>query len=157
MMPFVVARVQGSEFRRDFIGTKHRIDAGAFAEWQRATLTALTFMRRNGYRDRTGVLSASMRSDVQYEGPLRYRSRVGAYAKYALFVDQPTRAHEIRARRAPNLVFWWEKMGVLFVGKRVMHPGTKGALFSEMTAKHMIGRFQVGTQVAVDRAVGGTG
>lgn len=50
--------------------------------------------------------------------------------KYASFVDAGTRPHPIEARRKPNLAFYWPKMGGLFVGKRVNHPGTQAYGFA---------------------------
>jgi hypothetical protein len=32
-------------------------------------------------------------------------------------------AHPISAVNGPNLVFWWEKAGMTFIGPKVMHPG----------------------------------
>lgn len=51
--------------------------------------------------------------------------------KVARFLDTGTRAHPIVARRAPQLVFYWARMGRMFYGKRVNHPGTKATAFIE--------------------------
>lgn len=50
--------------------------------------------------------------------------------RYASFVDAGTRPHVIEARRKPNLVFFWPKIGGIFVGKRVNHPGTQAYGFA---------------------------
>jgi len=141
---------------RDLQKIKKAIDAAAFKSWSRSTRAALMFMKRNGYFDRTGELTRSMRQESTRTGYLRFKSKVSANARYALWVDQPTRAHDIVARRAPFLVFFWAAPKgpnqVVFF-RKVRHPGTRGALFSDMTRKHMVGRFQVSTQVAVDAAI----
>ena len=154
-MIHVTAQTAGAQ--EDLVRTRNRIAAAGARSWLAATKTALRFMQRNGYFDRTGTLTKSMRYTFVSTGFLQFRSEVIASASYALFVDQPTRPHEIVARRAPFLRFYWgppKGPGAVVFFKKVQHPGTRGALFSDMTRKHMIGRFQVGTQVAID-AVGG--
>lgn len=44
-------------------------------------------------------------------------------APYAAPVHEGARPHRIVARRAPLLVFFWEKRGVEFRGRSVNHPG----------------------------------
>lgn len=56
-------------------------------------------------------------------------STVTSANKVATFLDKGTKAHEIRARRAPMLVFFWAKMGRMFYGKKVNHPGTQATNF----------------------------
>lgn len=79
---------------------------------------------RRRYKDRTGQLTQGATGEVLIRladgavGEMRWPAR------YASFVDAGTRPHEIRARRASNLVFDWPKIGGIFVGKRVSHPGT---------------------------------
>ena len=41
-------------------------------------------------------------------------------------VEYPTAAHRIVAVNAPNLVFFWQRAGRLFVGPSVNHPATRG-------------------------------
>ena len=136
---------------------KPAIDAAVARSWVNSTTVARKFMQNNGYISRTGRLTDSMREGATVRrGFLQYRSDVSANAPYALFVDQPTRPHEIRARRGPFLVFFWgppKGPGATIFARKVNHPGTRGALFSDMTAKHMVGRFQVSAQVAIDAAL----
>ncbi len=140
---------------------KHGIDAAVARSWQQSTSVAHKFMRNNGYISRTGRLTDSMREGRTIRrGFLEYQSDVSANSSYSLYVDQPTMPHEIRARRAPFLVFFWgppKGPGHTVFFRKVNHPGTRGALFSDMTAKHMVGRFQVSTQVAIDAAIGRAG
>ena len=145
--------------QEDLVRTRNRVGAAAAKSWANSTKVALRFMQRNGYMDRTGTLTKSMSSDFQSQGFLRFTSEVVADADYALFVDQPTRPHTIVARRAPFLRFFWgppKGPGAVVFFRKVEHPGTRGALFSDMTRKHMIGRFQVSAQVAIDAVGGGT-
>ena len=139
---------------------KPAIDAAALRSWVDSTTVARKFMQNNGYISRTGRLTESMREGPTVRrGFLQYRSDVSANASYALFVDQPTKAHEIKARRAPFLVFFWgppKGPGATIFARKVWHPGTRGALFTDMTAKHMVGRFQVSAQVAIDAALRAT-
>lgn len=46
-------------------------------------------------------------------------------APQALMLERGTKPHSIDAKNAPNLVFWWEREGRVFVGPHVNHPGTK--------------------------------
>ena len=82
----------------------------------------------NAFRDRSGRLRRSI-------APGTTRIRTGAVeqdfvaggrqAPYAWIVEAGSRAHQIVARRAPQLVFYWERMGRWFFGKTVNHPGTR--------------------------------
>lgn len=45
-------------------------------------------------------------------------------AEYGRMVITGTRPHPIRARRAPLLAFFWERMGLSFLAEKVNHPGT---------------------------------
>lgn len=57
----------------------------------------------------------------------------GAYA----FHVKGTKPHTIRARRHPNLRFWWEREGVLFRGPVVNHPGNRPYPYMQMAYKAM--------------------
>jgi hypothetical protein len=48
------------------------------------------------------------------------------------YVGGKTVAHIIRKKNAPNLVFWWAKKDVLFVGPVVRHPGSKRSPFWQL-------------------------
>lgn len=49
------------------------------------------------------------------------------------WLESGTRPHEIRAKHAKALFFFWERTGVFFIGPRVMHPGFKGIKYMENT------------------------
>ena len=153
---YVRVDIKAGNALRDLRNLKAAIDKAAYKAWVDTTREALTFMKRNGYFDRTGLLTRSMKSETVRSGYLGFRSMLSANATYALWVDQPTRAHDIDARRAPFLVFFWPAPkgpnAVVFF-KHVRHPGTKGAMFSNKTSKRMFGRFRASTQGAVDATV----
>ena len=50
---------------------------------------------------------------------------VGSNDPIALIHHEGTKPHVIRARRAPMLVFYWDKVGRVVHFKHVNHPGTK--------------------------------
>lgn len=50
---------------------------------------------------------------------------VGSEDPIALLHHEGTVPHPIHARRAPFLVFWWERQNRLVVTKSVNHPGTR--------------------------------
>ena len=48
---------------------------------------------------------------------------------YATFYNDGTRPHQIRAKNAPMLVFYWAKVGHVVAFPKVNHPGTKPTHF----------------------------
>lgn len=48
---------------------------------------------------------------------------IGNKAPHAKYIEHGTKPHSIDARNVPNLVFFWEKRNVTFVGPHVDHPG----------------------------------
>jgi len=152
----VTAETQAAQ--DDLLKTKIAIDHAVAKSWKNSTQVALRFMKHNGYFDRTGKLTKSMSLRFKTMGFLRIQSQVRADAHYALWVDQPTKPHPIDAKYAPFLVFFWgppKGPGHVIFAKHVDHPGTRGALFSDNTRKHMLGRFQVSTQQAIDAVLTG--
>lgn len=74
-----------------------------------------------------GRLRESIRPIRTVRTPTGVRGGAQSSLKRASFTEYDTAPHKIRARRAPNLIFWWARESVLFVGKYVNHPGTTGA------------------------------
>ena len=74
---------------------------------------------------RTGNLVKSISSTrtTLANGNLQFNA--GSAVGYALFVDQGTKPHTIRAKNAPALVFFWPKVGRVVAFKSVQHPGTR--------------------------------
>lgn len=57
-------------------------------------------------------------------------------APYPHFLDVGTKAHEIKAKNAPFLVFYWEKIGQWMRLKKVSHPGTAPRPFVNPSAEY---------------------
>lgn len=123
--------VEAAEFVQYMGQMAKALDAACYTAWVRQTDKAAEYMRANGYKDRTGALSKSMRGVASRQGAFQYRAVVSANERYALWVDQPTRAHIIKPkRRGYPLRFFWAKVGRYVSFMRVRHPGTRGAHFS---------------------------
>lgn len=80
------------------------------------------------YQDRTGKLRRSIRARQLYASATTVTWEILAAANYALFVDQPTRPHVIRARNAKTLAFRGRSGDMVFP-QSVNHPGTRGYPF----------------------------
>jgi hypothetical protein len=75
-------------------------------------------------RRATGRLKKSLRKRGPKRQITQVQGSVGSTRNYAMAVHEGAVPHVIVAKR-PNLVFYWEKMDVTFVGKRVNHPGVR--------------------------------
>jgi len=109
---------------------------------------------RRRYKDRTGQLTQSASGTVLVRLADGAVGEMSWPVKYASYVDAGTRPHVIEARRKPNLVFDWPKIGGLFVGKRVNHPGTPAYGFAGL-AYHkaeavLAAEIEAGAQMASD-------
>lgn len=82
---------------------------------------------------RTGALTASIRVGPAQKWAQGIMVKVGANPPagggsargYSYMMDQGTLPHFIRARRAPQLRFFWVKRGIMFYGQSVYHPGNR--------------------------------
>lgn len=101
-------------------------------------------------REQTGNLSKSIRSVTLS----KYKGKIVARTKYAASQELGSRAHEIKARRKPNLVFPWEgsvdmvnggslDSSRMFIGPRVFHPGTEGLHFLWDAAQRLEERMKI--------------
>lgn len=70
----------------------------------------------------TGALKQSIKWSMKTVG-FSSVGTSGSDLPYAIFVERGAEDHEILARNAPNLRFFWRKRGVWFRGPRVSHPG----------------------------------
>jgi len=75
------------------------------------------------YQDQTGLLTSRIRGFVEVSAPGGATGIIGAFTDYASFVDSGTKAHEIRARRVPRLIFK-TRDGQWVSTEVVQHPGT---------------------------------
>ena len=79
------------------------------------------------YKDRTGALTASTVGRVEVSTPGAAVGVIEATKPYASFVEEGTRPHEIRPRKAASL-HWVDADGDHFA-KKVNHPGTPSLPF----------------------------
>lgn len=92
---------------------------------------------------------------ISRPGPLH--ARISSKSKVATFLDGGTKPHKIVARRAPLLVFYWAKMGTMFYGKGVNHPGTRAKRFVHIETIIGEGQLRGLTERAADNAVRNVG
>lgn len=69
--------------------------------------------------------SNAMKRGTKYGATGILQGQVTSKPKHALFLDKGTKPHEIRAKRAKVLAFFWPKVGSMVFTRRVSHPGTK--------------------------------
>lgn len=122
------------------------IDAQAvYRRVQRAISTALTAVLTE-FQDAADTAYAGTRFAGTFQirpAPiLRTASLVNA-ASLLHVVEYPTAEHLIVARNAPELVFYWPKIGGIFRGRAVNHPGTKGKLRIDPLHRAASARFGV--------------
>lgn len=70
-----------------------------------------------------------LRHSVKYTLPTSTKIKVYTAANHASFVEDGTRPHIIRARRAKTLAFFSETLNRFVYPKSVNHPGTKPTKF----------------------------
>jgi hypothetical protein len=105
------------------------VEAPALAERELyGTMVAVTQALEGEVKDampkRTGLTAASVNSDA-YSTPAGAIGVVGSASPIALFIEEGTKAHEIRAVRAKALAFSLGEGGPMVFAKVVHHPGTK--------------------------------
>lgn len=72
----------------------------------------------------TGRLKASINWSIQTAG-WNVRGTSGSDLPWAIFPEQGTRPHTIRAKNAPHLTFYWRRVGRVVRFREVSHPGQK--------------------------------
>lgn len=72
----------------------------------------------------TGRLKRSIRKHGPKRMVTQVKGDVGSRARHAASVHEGAVPHVIQAKKE-NLVFYWEREDVTFVGKRVNHPGVR--------------------------------
>ena len=70
-----------------------------------------------------------LRHSIRYSVPSNTKIKVYTSAKHASFVEDGTRPHVIRARRAKTLAFYSETLNRFVFPRSVNHPGTKPTKF----------------------------
>jgi hypothetical protein len=105
-----------------------------------AAMTTVTQALEGQVKDampkRTGLTAGSVTSDV-WSTPAGPLGVVGSAAPVALFVEEGTRPHEIRAINAKALAFALGEGRQIIFAKAVHHPGTKAQrIFANTLATH---------------------
>lgn len=67
--------------------------------------------------------------------------KVIANSSHALFVHEGTQPHDINARLAPEMIFFWHKVGATVFRKHVRHPGTRAVPFLRDALESIMSRF----------------
>lgn len=70
----------------------------------------------------TGRLKRSLRKKGPKRMVTQVKGTVGSPLRWSLSVHDGAKPHTITAKK-PNLVFYWERKDVTFVGRKVNHPG----------------------------------
>jgi hypothetical protein len=100
------------------------VNLGAQQALNESVTLALKYAQSTAlFRDRTGELRKSITRGTSST----WTHFITATAKHALFVEEDTKAHEIRARNVNALRF--VQAGQIRFAKRVWHPGTVGTHF----------------------------
>lgn len=123
--------------------------------------TVLHAKAQPNFRDRTGALRSSIKASPAVVGRNMALAEVRASTPYAAHVEWGTQPHPIAARALNprnkggkmRLIFWWERMGYLFVGKRVNHPGTSGRYYMSRGARAAYYRMLKAADAGVSRVV----
>jgi hypothetical protein len=140
------------DFLADWIGLEVSIGQAAYGGLREATNEAAEATTQHGYKNRTGTLTTSRVVHANRTGSMQWASTITWYAGYAKFVDEATKAHAIVAKKAKMLRFY-DKGGNVVFRRRVWHPGTKGAGFSNMAAMHLAFDAPEQIQQSVDAAI----
>lgn len=89
----------------------------------------------------TGKMAASITTQPVPGGP-DLAMAVIINSDHAIFVHEGTRPHGIKARNAPLLKFFWNKVGHVVEFKSVNHPGSKANPFLRNALDAVVSRFR---------------
>lgn len=116
--------------RRDWDATKRSISESIRKAVKAGVEEGAEYARRvRRYKDRTGNLTASIR------GAFGWSTYGGAYGvivaleRYASFVENGTRPHTIRPRKAGGVLRFVARDGTTVVTRKVRHPGSRAFPF----------------------------
>jgi hypothetical protein len=120
-------------FLQSFAQMQNKIDANGAVAFRNAVRKACEAQKEFGYQNKTGRLTSSMKWQTTQKGQYGWRGEVTTSAPYALWVNEPTKPHNIPGPGKGPSVFFWPKIGrwVKFTSDRpAKHPGTKAAGFT---------------------------
>lgn len=145
--------VDTSAFEADIKSLLADIGSDGFEAFRKAASDAAESTTEHNYKNRTGHLTDSRETLCFRTGTLGWQGKIEWRAKYAKFVDEPTKAHAIVAKKAKFLRFYVG--GEPVFRKRVWHPGTAGSRFSNMAALTFAfeapGKIQAGVDTAISK------
>lgn len=125
----MATNVRGSKELRARLRAIRQTFKPAGREWAEETAEIMS----HSVPVRTGRLQRSFR----VKNASQRRASVAGHFT-AFFIDAGTKAHEIKARKAPRLIF--TAGGNTIFAKKVNHPATKAAPFRERSAKEGLRR-----------------
>lgn len=128
------AEVLGAEqLAHDWVNVRACIRGGARHGVTKGVKDGADEARRNHtFQNRTGALEKSIIGEVTGSSDHEHRGRIAAWRNYASFVDEGTKAHEIRPKKPGGWLHWEEPQGDHHFAKRVMHPGTTALPFMHL-------------------------
>lgn len=144
--------IDADAFLADWVALASDIASGGYQAFKGSLDDAAKASDQYHYKNRTGHLSDSRETMAWSMGGFQWRGEIKWMATYGKFVDESTKAHPIVATRAKMLRFY-DKGGNVQFRKRVMHPGTMGAGFSEHARQWLNVKSPQEIQSAVDSAV----
>lgn len=95
---------------------------------------------RTGISFAKGELASNIIIEQTNFGP-DLQIKVVANSPHAVFVHGGTRPHDINARLAPEMIFFWHKVGRTVFRKHVRHPGTRAVPFLRDALESIMSRF----------------
>jgi hypothetical protein len=144
--------IDTDDFLADWIGLEVGIGEAAYTGLRSELNEAAEATTQHNYRNRTGALTMSRLTSGHRSGSMQWTGEITWHASYAKFVDEPTKAHAIVARKAKMLRFY-DKSGNVVFRRSVWHPGTKGSGFSDMARMHLSFGLPEAVQSSVDSAI----
>lgn len=90
-----------------------------------------------------GYATGETVANIRVRGPVIGRSgpeaEVAAVTDHGIHLHEGTPPHEIKARVANKMVFFWHKAGRVVSASKVFHPGTKANPFLVKALRHVFG------------------
>ena len=125
------AELEGAEqLAHDWVNVRAAVRAGMRRGVSLGTREGADEARhKHPFKNRTGNLERSIAGRVTGSSSDEHRGEIVAGAKYASFVENGTRPHEIRPKRAGGVLRFVASDGAVVLTRRVMHPGTTALPF----------------------------
>lgn len=147
-MSMTVPVIDATAFLASFKALEQKLHDYLHATWIDVIKRAEQRMYQHGYQNRTGRLTSSMKWAAGDRRAFGFWGTITIAAKYAVYVDRGTKPHDIHGN--PLLKFYWPKIGAWVALRKVKHPGTMGAGFSEHARQYVNVLGPKAMQAAVD-------